>query len=215
MSDALLRRHSLLALVTPYQDLWRRWFARGGLIQIIRHNEPVAGLLCYIANGTCFAIESGVLEADPLLFQQEIQSIIRWHTIAWAHAQGVPAFDLGGSHAWRSNGPFISKRRWGAQVTRRKRTHAAWTFLAEKLSPALRDHINRLGFITEVDTKFYGVWLNECAAAAPESDLQPEHTEALEQGLSGLVTISPHATPVISAQPIVHLESNSREQANA
>jgi hypothetical protein len=198
-------RHGSLALVTPYLDLWRRWFSRGGLVLVTQHERPVAGLLCYIANGVCFGVESGVLEADPTLFQQEIQTMIRWYAIAWGHAQGARTYDLGGSHAWRANGPFVSKRRWGAHVARRKRTHSAWTFLAEKLSPALRDHINRLGFITEVDARFYGVWLNDCTAPAPKTDLQSKLAEALEQGLSGLVTVSPHVTQVIS--PATHAGS--------
>ena len=69
-------RHGDLALVTPYQDQWRRWFSRGGLILVTQNDQPVAGTLCYVRNGTCFLIESGVLEANPQLVQQNVNTFV-------------------------------------------------------------------------------------------------------------------------------------------
>jgi hypothetical protein len=190
-------RHGDLALTAPYQDQWQRWFVRGGLVLAIQHDKPLAGVLCYIANNTCFDIERGVLGADPQLFKQGIETVITWYAIAWAHGQGAKTYDMGGTHAWHSNGSFNAKRRWGAHVVRRKRIYGTWTFLARNLSPSLQDHLNRLGFITETDGKFYGVLLNSDTNAAEETDLHNKLSAAHKQGLTGLAVVSPNAEMVV------------------
>ncbi len=190
-------RHGYLALVARYQDQWQRWFVRGGLVLVTQHDKPVAGLLCYIANDTCYDIERAVLEADSQLFKQGIGTIITWYAINWGHSQGAKIYDMGGSHAWRSNGVFDSKRRWGARVVRRKRIYGVWTFLAQNLSPSLQDHINKLGFISEIDAKFYGILLSTDTAPVAETDVNKQLLAVKKQGLDGLVVISANSEQAI------------------
>jgi hypothetical protein len=190
-------RHGDLALATPYHDLRQRWFTKGGLVLVTQNDEPIAGTLCYLANDTCFSVEGGILEADPHLIQQGINAFLIWCAIVWGHDQGATIFDMGGSRTWRSNGSFASKQRWGAQVVRRKRIYSTWTFLAQNLSPSLRDHINRLGFISEIDAKFYGVLLSTDTVPIPEIDAKNQLLDAREQGLSGLLVIAPNSEPTI------------------
>lgn len=167
-------RHGELALTASYQDQRRRWFERGGLLLVTDRDKPVAGALCHIAGETCFHIETGVLEADPQLFKQRIETTIVWYAIVWARDQGAQIFDMGGTRAWRSNGSFASKQSWGAQVIRRRKIYSTWTFLAQNLSPSLQDHINQLGFIGEIDGKFYRILLDTEATPTPETNLQNE-----------------------------------------
>ncbi len=185
-------RHADLALVTPYHHQWRRWFKRGGLIIANQNNKPVAGVLCYISNGTCFPIEEGVLEADTRIIRQDINTFLIWSAAAWAHEQDARTLDLGGSHAYRSNGAFAYKRRWRARVARRKRIYSTWTFLAQNPSPSLQDHINRLGFITEIDGGFYGVLLSNDAMPVSEDEIAEELKAAERDGLDGLVLVTAH-----------------------
>ncbi len=186
-------RHGHLALIAPYQDQWW-WFARGGLVLVTQHDKPVAGVLCYMANDTCFDVGRGVLESDPQLFKQGIETIITWYAINWAGDQGAKIYDMGGiPHAWRSDGAFNSKRSWGARVVRRKRIYGVWTFLAQNLPPSLQDHINRLGFISETDGKFCSILLNDDTPFVEETDIHNELLAAQREGLAGLAVISPNA----------------------
>lgn len=186
-------RHEDLALVAPYEDQKQRWFNKGGLVLITQHDKVLAGNLCYLTNGACFAIESGVLEADPHLFQQGINTFLLWSVALWGHSQGAQVFDMGGSHGWHSHGSFSFKRRWGARVVRRRRIYATWTFLAQNLSPALQAHLNKVGFISEIEDKFYMIWLEDVSTSPAPAELQPDRTEtAQELGLAGWALVSPN-----------------------
>jgi hypothetical protein len=190
-------RHGDLALVAPYQDQWQRWFIRGGLILVTQDDEPVAGSLCYIANDTCFSTGAGILKADPYLFQQGINIFRIWCIISWGHDHGAKIFDMGGSHAWRSNGPFAFKRGWGARAIRRKRIYGVWTFLAQNLSPSLQDYLNRVGFISEIDGKFYGILLSADASPISEVKFNEELSTIKKLGLDGLAVVSANSKPII------------------
>jgi hypothetical protein len=190
-------RHEDLALVASYQDQKENWFNRGGLMLAVQNAKILAGTLCYIANDTCFAVESGVLEADPRLFQQGVNTLLLWYVALWGQSQGAKVFDMGGSHAWRSHGSFTFKRRWGAKVIRRRRIFATWTFLAQYLSPALQTHINKLGFISEIDNKFYTILLEDKPIYLKLPDRQFNTTEtAQELGLAGWALVTPNIKPV-------------------
>ena len=164
---------------------------------VTQHDKPVAGVLCYVANDTCFDLERGVLEADPQLFKQGIDTMITWYALNWGRDRGAKIYDMGGTRAWRSNGSFNSKRRWGAQVVRHKFIYATWTFLAQNLPPSLQDHINKLGFISEIDGKFCGVLLISDTASITEADVNQELLAIKNRGLNGLVVISANSKPGI------------------
>jgi hypothetical protein len=190
-------RHGDLALVASYQDQWQRWFTRGGLVLVTQNDKPVAGMLGYLAGDTFFDVEAGILEADPHLFQQGINAFLIWCAMVWAHDKGAKILDMGGTHAWRSNGSFTFKQGWGARVVRRRKIYGTWTFLAQNLSPALRDHINRLGFISEIGGKFYGILLSAGTAFAEETYIRKELLAAQQQGLAGLAVVLPNAKMII------------------
>lgn len=190
-------RHGDLALVTPYQDQYQRWFTKGGLIIVSQNGKPVAGSTCYIAGHTCYTIEAGILGADPHLFQQGINTLRIWSVIAWGNNQGAKTFDMGGTHAWRSNGSFAFKQSWGAQVVRRKRICGTWTFLAQNLPPALQERINELGFISEIGGKFYNVVLGTDPTSIVEAEVDRGLSMAKDQGLHGLAVILADSKPII------------------
>lgn len=190
-------RHGDLALVTPYQDQYQRWFTRGGLIMVTQHGKPVAGSLCYVAGQTCYTIETGILGTDSRLFEQGINTFRIWCVMAWGHKQGAKTFDMGGTHAWRSNGPFTFKQGWGAMVVRRKRIFGTWTFLAQNLSPVLQEHINKLGFISEIDGKFCRLLLSTDPTSIAETKVDKDPLTATDQGLDRVAVISADSNPII------------------
>jgi hypothetical protein len=196
-------RHEERALIASYKDQWQRWFARGGLIVVTQNDTRVGGLLCYVKGDTCFAIEVGVLDGNPDLIEKGIKISSDWFAINWAYQQGARIYDMGGTRPWRSDGVFIYKSRWRAKVVRRKRIYGVWTFLAQNLSPALRDHINKLGFISEIDDKFYGILLSADAVSISEAKVNEELSTIKKQGLDGLAVVSANSKPIFynSASP--------------
>jgi hypothetical protein len=189
-------RHGHLSL-TASRHHQKRWFDRGGLVLVTQDDKPVAGLLCHMCNGTFFDLERGVLEADCRLFKQGIGTMITWHAMNWAHDQGAKLYDMGGSHAWTSNGSFTSKRRWGARVVSRRRIYGEWTFLLQDLPPSLQAYLNDLGFIGEIGGAFYRVWLSNGSDSIAEDDLKAQLLSANEYGLDGLLVVSFNSPPAV------------------
>jgi hypothetical protein len=183
-------RHGDLTVDTPYPDLLR-YFKRGGLILIKHRDQAVAGSVCYLAGDICYGLESGILKADPKLWQQGINTFDIWCSIVWGYAQGAKVHDMGASHAWRSNGSLKKKQQWGARVVQHKRICHEWMFLARDLPLSLQEHINCLGFITPIQGKYYSVLLNGGSTAVAEVDIHQQALAAKREGLEGLAGILP------------------------
>ncbi len=186
-------RHGNRALIGTYAGQQRQWFSRGGLLMVTQNGTRVGGVLCYVKGDTCYAIESGVLHNDINLLEQGIKVAMDWFTMNWARQQGAKNFNFGGTRSWRSDGVFFYKSRWRASVIRRQKTVCVWNFLAQNLSPALQDHLNHLGFISEIDGNFYAVRVN-ADGVPPDAENLPNLTPA---GLNGWVVVSPHHRQVI------------------
>ncbi len=192
-------RHGDLASFTPYEVLWQWWFTsgRGGLILAMQDNKPVAGVICHVAEDTCYSIEAGVLEGDADIWQQGINGFLNWCVLVWGQKRGAKLLNMGGTRPWRSNGPFKWKARWGGRVVRRQRPYDTWTFLARNPSTPLQDRLNELGLISEVDGKFYSVWVNGGARSLAQTNVKQELIQAQKQGLDGLLVVSASSAPRI------------------
>jgi hypothetical protein len=190
-------RHGHLAIERRYEDQWRRWCTRGGLVLVTQHDKPVAAVLCYMANDVCFDLNRGVLEADPQLLKLGIETMITWYAITWARGQGARIYNMGATRARCSNGSFNAKRRWGARVVRPERIYGTWTFLAQNLSQSLQVYLNKLGFISEVGGKFYGVLLSTDPTSIIETDVDKKLSAIKGQGLDGWIVISTDSKPII------------------
>lgn len=183
-------RHGERALVTPYEDQLKRWFQRGGLVPVTRGSLPIAGGITYAANGICHLIEAGVSTDDSQLLGQEINAFLYLSVMKWAHSVGIRSCDMGGSYAYRHNGSFSFKREWGARVVRRRRIYPVWHFLARDIPATLRNRLNELGFITEIEGKFWGVWIDVENEQLDEQGIRIKLMEMKKAGLSGLAVIS-------------------------
>lgn len=185
-------RHRDLAIVGQYQDQQKRWFSRGGLVLITQETKPVAGVMCYLTNSTCFDVSRGVLHADQELFRLGIDTIITWSIINWAHQQGAKVYNIGGARPRCTDGAFSSKRHWSAKVTQRKKIYPHWLFLAQDLSPALHEYLNRLELITEIENNFYQVLLLNPGENFSQTEIEEKVGVAQEQGLAGIALVSPN-----------------------
>ncbi|MDW8068903.1 MAG: GNAT family N-acetyltransferase [Anaerolineae bacterium] len=191
-------RHGKSAIVTPYSQQFQR-FRKGGVLLITRNGEPVAGSLCYVAGQICYGSEYGVIDNDPDLIQQGIGTLVIWYTLLWAHKQRCLFLSLGGTRSWCSNGSFEYKLKWQPTVTRLNEIYSTWTFLAQRLSPALEEHLNQIGFICEIRERFYRVLVKSNSQKMDKEFLDRELARARHQGLAGLAIIAP-SSPVILYQ---------------
>jgi hypothetical protein len=179
-------RHGDSAMITPYQDQWKRWFRRGGMMMATYNGIPVAGLISYMAYGTCFLIESGISPMHHELRQRGIKAFLHFSTMSFAHARGCRKCDMGGSLAYRANGAFSFKR-----DVRRRRIYPVWRFLARNIPESLRNRLNELGFITEIDGKFWGIYVSEDNDGLKQQDIEIKLKEMSKAGLSGLAVVFP------------------------
>jgi len=183
-------RHGAQALIAPIEDQRKRWLSKGGLLLVTQHDRPVAGSLLYRTGEMWHGIEEGILHNDPALMQLGINAILVWSTILWSHGQGAKYLSLGGSHAWCENGPFDFKKQWGAQVVRRNKIHPVWTFLSESLPDSLKDRLNQIRFLHEMNDRFYIIRLNNEVSSGSAPTLQEYSVEEQKRyGLAGVIQI--------------------------
>lgn len=152
-------RHKERALLSNYTDQYKHWLKKGGLIMVTENGEPIAGLICVKSGNVIYAIEAGIMLEKLEEARYSIFTFLIWAGIQWAHHKKVAVFDLGGCRSLLSDRSFQSKKRWGGKIIRRPKTFLNYTCLAENLSQDLREHINKLGFITEIKEDFYCVYL--------------------------------------------------------
>jgi hypothetical protein len=182
-----LARHGNSALVSPYLDQYNKWFLRGGLIFVTKDNVPVAGELCYKKNNTFHFIERGVLNASDSLFRQGVESILTWHSLVWANANGAESANMGASRALQSDGAFKKKALWGSTVTECRKIHTSFRFLAKDLPPVLLTCLNELEIVAKVDKEFFGVVIRDQPVSEVPAVSERDLRKAQHHGLSGLV----------------------------
>jgi hypothetical protein len=185
-------RHGEQALVASYPMLWDLWFKRrnGRLVLVTRDEKPLAGMICQVLRDTCYSIEGGVLDADSELFREGIWTFLNACIIDWGRNHGARWLNFGGTRAWCSDSVFESKRRWGARVVSRSRPVDIWTFIAQDIKPSLQAHLNRLGFISSRDGKFYRVYTRPSINNLPKKDVREMIDGATHYGLDGILAIS-------------------------
>jgi hypothetical protein len=70
--------------------------------------------------------------------------------------------------------------------------------LAQNLSPALQAHINKLGFISEIDDKFYMICIEDTSASLDSLETQPSRAEtAQDLGLAGWALVTPNTETIV------------------
>lgn len=183
-------RHRDLAMITPYQQQYRK-FRKGEVLFITRNGHAVAGSLGYVSGDTYHGVEYGILDNDSYLFQQGIGVLVIWYSVLRAHQKKCRFLDLGGSHAWCSNGVFEYKQRWRPLVQRANEIYSTWVFAARELSPEQEEHLNHIGFICEIRGNFYRILVKNDSQSLDQESLNRELTEAQRQGLTGVAVIAP------------------------
>lgn len=183
-------RHGDRALISPQEDQRRLWLRNGGLILATHQGVPVAGMLSYMARGTFFVGEFGVVPDDPDLLHKQINTFLYLSAMERASSHRCRIFDMGGSHGYVSNGIFSYKNKWGARVVRRRRICPVWRFLAKDIPEPLRILMNGLGLICENEDGFWRVFIPEKDADSETPDLKAALMEAKKAGLSGAAVVA-------------------------
>lgn len=182
-------QHGELAVIESYDDHYRL-FKRGGLIMVMYNGEKVGGQLGFFSDDTYMHVETGFLHRDERLKKYGVNAFITWSGLQWAKQNGAVVYDLGISNAWRSDGVFAFKRRLGMKVIRPKMIDRQWVFLADELSDPIREYLNKMGFISEVQGKFYGVHLHLESAPLTGENLQHIREDWADEGVDGIVIVS-------------------------
>jgi hypothetical protein len=183
-------RHGEQASICPMSDQLRRWFKLGGLVLVTQNDQPVAGTLVIRTGKLCHGIEMGVLHNDAELFNLGVIALIQWSTILWSHSQGAKQLNLGGSHAWCSNGSFDFKAQWGARVVKWDKPTLHWYFHSNHLPASLLAKLNQIGYISEHQGKFYYTYIPTEAS----ENLEEKLLEASMHGLSGVALVQDGST---------------------
>jgi len=191
-------RHGDHAHVAPYPFQWDFWIkkAGGGLVLIDRGEVTVAGTICVIADGVCYDIEMGVLDADSVILQQGINTYLSWCVMEWGKDRGARFYNMGGSFGWKSHGAFRWKARWKSHVIRRKYPYRTFNFAANRISPLLWERINTTGFLCESKDGFYSLILDKSDAPLTKIEFTEAINQTRQKGLRGVCVIAPDAKPI-------------------
>ena len=188
-------RHQHLSLVSTL-EYFRKALKKGGLLLVTHQDQPLAGTVFEYNAKECSAVEAGVMDGDPVLWQQGINVNLTWGLIQWAHEKKIPVLDMGNSHSWTSNGSYKMKADWQARAAATARIFPAWTFLARSLNKEQTDRINRIGFVTKHKGKYFRLVI-----ADPGEALEVEIEKVKREGLSGIAVLK-------AGQPVRYVVSN-------
>lgn len=162
----------------------------GGVILVMQGQEPVCGMLCYLRDGECEAMEMGVLDGRFELVKQGSNVALWWFMLDWARRQNTHRFDFGSSPAHIINGTFNFKRQWGTRVVVDKRRYSRWSFFCKDILPQLRERLNSVGWISEVGDRHYRVLILDSNVTSDAAAMRDWLDDAAKCGLDGVLTIS-------------------------
>jgi hypothetical protein len=184
------RRFDEAALVFSYEGLLKYGMKRGGLLLLQLNDQPVGAVLVYIQNSTCFMLVCGMLNGDTDLRDKGINIAFYWYSLQWAISQGAKYINFGGTNAWKSDGVFFAKRRWGAKVVDYLLEHSQYVFLANQFSPEWRDHLNQTGFFTRVQDKYLQIHIDDLDQPYTSAEIEKQEKQAKSRGLDGIQIVS-------------------------
>jgi hypothetical protein len=192
------KRFGNTAFTASYQGQLEE-FKQGGLMMVTQNDKPVAAMLMKLQKRRCFFIDAGILDADETLMGQGVFTYNLWSIFRWAHEHGAEVLDLGGSMSWRSNGVFRYKETWKAQVKRFRFIQNNLFFIIQEPPSTLLNTLNQTGLINERGGKFYSVQFTEEQRPFTTPSREQAANEARQDGLSGLVVVSPLSVKYLSA----------------
>jgi hypothetical protein len=184
-------RHSgRSAIICSYDHVYH-YFHDGVLILIKKDQEPIAGGVCQVYGDNCRGFHMGVLDGRYDLVKQGTNVALWWYSLLWGREHGARRLVLGSTLSLTTDGVFIFKRNWGAKIEKEPENHIQWSFFGKDLPTNLRDHLNGLGFITEMAGKYYQVLLNDISTPLDESKLAKQIQGLDRSGIAGIVVMSP------------------------
>jgi hypothetical protein len=189
------QRYGKRAMQHEYESL-RRQFERGGMILVRCNQELICGMLCLKVGDTCEAHQMGVHEDHFDQVEKGASVALWWFMMDWARRNGLSYFDFGASRARTADGTFNFKRQWGTRVVPERDVHTEWVFYSDGLSPRLRHHLNKQGFISQIEGWHYHVVLPGPGEGLTGAELSGELKRAAKYGLNGVLFISPQTGSV-------------------
>jgi len=194
----ITKRHAEMANLSSFED-HKRWLKHGGLILVSQNDKLIGGSLVTQSGEVCHFIEYGILNCDLDLIKNGAVSLVVWCSIQWAKAQGAMQFDLGGSRPWCSNGTFQYKSKWGAHVEGHVlNSRPNWIFSSNRLPDSLRERINQIGIISELNGRFYCVYF----PAGGEEFMDDRIQDAIKNGLNGILKLQKDSIQICTSQSI-------------
>jgi hypothetical protein len=184
-------RHGSLAVVASLEQM-QAFLSQGALLLITHDGQDVAGSVCSLVDGTCYATEEGVLHGDSELLQMGINAFLYWCSFQWALENGARTFSLGASAPAATDGPFDFKAHWGARVKRWRGLSDHWEVCAGTLNSLQRDTLNGLQMIGQVDGRFVQVWIGSVDERSV--DFERMMSEVRRAGLDGLLSLGDDTT---------------------
>ncbi len=191
----ITQRHGKAAAITSYDGALEN-FNRGGLMMVKEDQKPVAGMMFIPKEQTCFGLEAGILEGNKDLIRKEVYTFNIWSVFEWTSKHGLAKLNMGAGSAWRSNGVFSYKKDWGARARRFRSIQNDLFYLMEKPSEEFLEYLNEKGVITEDNGKYYGVIFSQGNTQSEADWLETELSEAMKDGLSGIMIVSPNSKVV-------------------
>ena len=196
----ITKRFGSAAFVMPYAAQ-RQEFDRGGLVMVTLNGEPAAAMLAAIRSAVCYFLDAGILDASEELLQQGVFTFNLWALACWGCEQGAARLDLGGAASMRSDGVFLYKKNWGAEVKDFRRIQNHLFYIIQQSSPEFLTYMNQKGIVTQHSAKFYGLIFGQNDPEPDPSDYGQETLAAHQDGLAGLCLISPERVRYIDAAP--------------
>ncbi len=132
-------RHPGYGIIHSKESVYQQF--RSGMLMLVRDpgGQAVGGGLFTINNKSVALLHTGLLDGDARWYEYGASSALYYHSIRWFFDQQYRVYNAGGCRAFRSDGLYEFKRRWGFLPERDLWNPRHWLFWIPNHSPAAFD----------------------------------------------------------------------------
>jgi hypothetical protein len=153
-------RHGAMAIIKGRQEL-RRYIRKGGILWVIRDNQPLAGVLYERKNDTLTLLAIGMATGELPLKKRGIMAALYYYSIAHARQLGCAEVDFRAARPSLHDGLLRYKRKWGNALCDNSNSYYDLLVRWNSVNGVVKDFLSHTGLIFRDEGRLSAIHADE------------------------------------------------------
>jgi hypothetical protein len=153
-------RHGAMAIIRGRQYL-RRFIRKGGILWVMRDNQPLAGVLFERNNDVLNMQAIGMVTGELPLKMRGIMAALYYHSIAHARQLGCAEVNFGATRPSLHDGLFRYKRKWGDALCDNPNSYYDLLISWNSVNGVVKDFFSHTGLIFREEGRLSAIYADE------------------------------------------------------